>query len=115
MTDRPTNDDIDSILDELDAKTDWSVEDYHHEGGMGETASLQVTLEWRGDHGNLTPGVIRVVKEAIDDCEGDEGAPVDRVIEQAKSNGVDDPEPVLDKLKGMGEVYEPSKGKLRRT
>ena len=61
---------------------------------------------------------IIVIKDIIADLEGKVGKiiPIDDVMEEAKNRGVseDKAEEVLEKLKRVGEVFEPRRGFLSR-
>lgn len=109
---------VEKLTEEIDELDNWSVEDWHFEGGMYE--EIQVSVEVRysppltyrvtDEDGNK-----KTAKEVVEELEGDyeRGVPYGVVIERFIQLGFSDR--VLDTLKAKGEVYEPEEGHFRTT
>lgn len=121
--DRPTPDDIDALLDKIDAETPWKMIDYNYSSGAYDPSLLSVELEWSPGEAHFADSesereAMVTVAEICDELDRGDGAPRERVIETATERTGLSEEKVAECLEGLqqrGEVYEPAKGTLRTT
>ena len=122
MTDEPTPDDKDELLDAIES-TDvaWEVSDWEYESGQYDESTMLVEVTWsEPEPAALEVGEIQDLKTLIAKIESDheEGAPINTVLNAAYDEfgwKVDRVSEQIDDLRTKGEVYEPKQGHLRTT
>lgn len=123
MTDEPTPDDIDELIDAINDGFPWTVEDWTHETGMFDEPTVTVTLQWNPlsalNDGEIG-GIVTELRETIDEkSDGKMGADIDTVVKSVAdtiSNADErDVRSALSNLKQRGEVYQPTADTLRTT
>jgi hypothetical protein len=104
-----------------DEETRFEVDDYEFSGGLDQQTTLTITLT-QTDNVGLSPNTKIATKKCIAILEQsvgeNPGVPVDSVIETvAYVNDVSEStvKSDIDKLRTLGEVYEPKGGYLRTT
>jgi hypothetical protein len=107
---RTVHSELNDLLDQLYGNERWSVDGYELESGAYEFPSVTIELERIPKANRPTPTGAKAVKEAIKKHEGPEGAPIEAVLDEPNATEAD-----LDELRRKGEVYEPTKGKVRTT
>lgn len=114
-----------NILDQLEQIDGWSIDDWEFVDGNNRTQTLSIELERIGQFdGSVVTAEqsrrARTIKDVIANLEreNDEGAPIDEVLNVAVNEHDWNDERVkenIEKLRRLGEVYEPIEGKLRTT
>ena len=116
---------LDALIDAFDKATK---EDAKRSIALVEYYLMQVGFDketGKIDIDRITTGIsasqrshISVVKEIINDLESKVGKtiPIDDIMEEAKNKGIEEEkaEEVLEKLKRVGEVFEPRRGFLSK-
>lgn len=121
MSDDPSPEDIQSLVEQIDDNTPWDVQDWTHTTGRWDAATITVEAEW-DPLAALSPeensDLAMAAKQFIREDEHEEGAPVDDVIESLTTEfDVSDAvaQEAIEALKQRGEVYEPRTDFLRST
>jgi replicative DNA helicase Mcm len=122
MTDEPTPDDKDELLDAIEsADVAWDVSDWEYESGKYDSPEIVVEVSWSPpEPAALDIDEIQDLKTLIGKiaAEHDGGAPISTVADVAHDKfGWEVPRvsEEIDKLRTKGEVYEPKPYHLRVT
>ena len=123
MQHRPTEDELEELLNSLDENTTWELADYSESSGKYEAATLTVELEYVkplnravADGDSLKRIVMKEVRrlETTHESGADQNVVVENVVEEYDEEK-EDVKNVIENLRRLGEVYEPAKGHLRAT
>jgi len=123
MQHRPTEDELEELLNSLDDNKTWELTDYSESSGKYEATTLTVELEYIkplnravADGDSLKRIVMKEVRrlETTHESGADQNVVVENVVEEYEEEK-EDVENVIENLRRLGEVYEPTKGHLRAT
>jgi len=116
MTDENPTDDIDELVEQINGQFKWNVTDYEFRGGMGDTVTVNLEVNWKAPIDRVGED-LTTVKHAVSsvDEEYGEGAPVEKVRSKLIQQGVDEEavDAAIEKARLRGDVYETTTGHLR--